>query len=318
MRILLLAEQRGGHLHRPTLKALSAALQIGNADAATEIDVLAAGYHIDDVIESLAMAQGITRVLTINNEIFTRSILAEDLAPLVADLVRENGYTHVIAPASTFGKNVLPRAAALCDAQQISEIVAVVDHETFRRPIYAGNALATVRSTDPVKFVTVRASAFETAPRTGGQAEIVPLEREIRPNGLSKFVSQDLHLTERPTLSNARIVVSGGSALGSKENFVLISRLADKLGGAVGASRSAVDAGYVSNDSQVGQTGKVVAPDLYIAAGLSGSAQHLCGMSGSKIVVAINKDETAPIFDVADYGLVADLFEVLPDMIDKV
>jgi electron transfer flavoprotein alpha subunit len=237
--------------------------------------------------------------------------LAENVAPLIVDLAK--GYSHVLAPATSFGKNVLPRVAALLDVAQISEIVAVHDADTFDRPIYAGNAIATVQSSDPIKVITVRGTGFEAVPAEGGDAAI----EDVGPGadaGLSRFVGQELSKSERPELTSARIIVSGGRGMGSGENFALLNALADKLGAAVGASRAAVDAGFVPNDYQVGQTGKIVAPELYIAVGISGAIQHLAGMKDSKVIVAINKDEEAPIFQVADYALVGDLFKVLPEL----
>jgi electron transfer flavoprotein alpha subunit len=237
--------------------------------------------------------------------------LAENVAPLIAKLAP--GYSHVLAPATTFGKNVLPRAAALLDVQQISEISGVEGPDTFIRPIYAGNAMATVKSADKIKVITVRATAFDAAAAEGGAApiEAVPGTGDT---GLATFLGQELTKSERPELTTAGIVISGGRGMQSGENFAMLERIADKLNAAVGASRAAVDAGYVPNDYQVGQTGKVVAPELYIAVGISGAIQHLAGMKDSKVIVAINKDEEAPIFQVADYGLVADLFQALPEL----
>jgi len=254
----------------------------------------------------------VAKVLLVDDERYAHP-LAEGLALLVKSVAE--GYTHLLAPATTFGKNFMPRVAALLDLAQISDIVAVESVDTFIRPFYAGNAMATVQSSDPIKLITVRGTAFDPASAEGGNAVIEALATGDA-FGKASFVGQELTVSERPELTSARVVISGGRGMGSGENFKLIEALADKLNGAVGASRAAVDAGFVPNDYQVGQTGKIVAPELYIAVGISGAIQHLAGMRESKVIVAINKDEEAPIFQVADYGLVADLFDVLPELID--
>ena len=255
---------------------------------------------------------GVSKVLLADAPAYAHG-LPENLALLAADIGR--GYSHVLAPATSFGKNLLPRVAALLDSQQISEIVGIDSPDTFQRPIYAGNAIATVQSSDTVKVITVRGTAFEAASAEGGSAPIEPVAVGADTD-LSRFIGQELSKSERPELTSARIIVSGGRGMGSGENFAMLNALADKLGAAVGASRAAVDAGFVPNDYQVGQTGKIVAPELYIAVGISGAIQHLAGMKDSKVIVAINKDEEAPIFQVADYGLVGDLFKVVPELIE--
>ncbi|WP_448189162.1 electron transfer flavoprotein subunit alpha/FixB family protein [Azospirillum sp. sgz301742] len=305
MGILVLAEHEGGALKPAVLNTVTAAAAIGG-----DIHVLIAGTGIAGVAQAAAKIAGVSKVLVADDAAYAHA-LAEPLAALVAGLAK--GYGHVLAPASTTGKNVLPRVAALIDVAQISEITAVVSPDTFVRPIYAGNALATVQSTDAVKVITVRSTGFAAAPAEGGSAVIEPVAAAGDP-GVSTFVSAELSKSERPELTAARVVVSGGRGMQSGENFHLLEKVADKLGGAVGASRAAVDAGYVPNDYQVGQTGKIVAPELYVAVGISGAIQHLAGMKDSKVIVAINKDEEAPIFQVADYGLVADLFKALPEL----
>ena len=304
MAILVVGEHDNSALKPSTLNAVTAAGQLGS-----EIDVLVAGFTCDLAAEHAARVAGVSRVLKAEAECLADA-LAENLAPLIVKLAE--GYTHVVAPASTFGKNVLPRAAALLDVQQISDISTIESEDTFTRPIYAGNAMATVRSKDAVKLITVRTTAFEAAAEDGD----VPVEEvsAVEDAGLSRFAGEELTRSERPELTTANIVISGGRGMQSGENFPMLEGIADKLGAAVGASRAAVDAGYVPNDYQVGQTGKVVAPDLYIAVGISGAIQHLAGMKDSKVIVAINKDEEAPIFQVADYGWVADLFEAVPQL----
>ncbi len=305
MAILVVADHDNGGLRPATLNTLTAAGELGGP-----IDVLVAGADCAGAAEAAAKLPGVAKVRVADAPEYGHE-LAENLAPLIAKLAAD--YSHVLAPASTFGKNVLPRAAALLDVQQISEITAIVDADTFVRPIYAGNAMATVKSLDSIKVITVRSTAFEPAAEDGGSAVTETVE-STGDAGLSSFLGQELTKSERPDLTTASIVISGGRGMQSGENFAMLERIADKLGAAVGASRAAVDAGFVPNDYQVGQTGKVVAPDLYIAVGISGAIQHLAGMKDSKVIVAINKDEDAPIFQVADYGLVADLFQAVPEL----
>ncbi len=301
MTVLVLAEHDGNRLKPATLHTVSAAAKLG------EVHVLVAGSGCGTIAGETAKIAGVAKVLAADDAAYAHP-LAEDLARLLLGIIR--GYTHVLAPATTFGKNVMPRVAALLDVAQISDISAVISADTFERPIYAGNAIATVKSADPIKVITVRATAFPAAASGGGAAiETIPAAGSA---DLSHYVGAELATSARPELTAARIIVSGGRGLQSGENFKLLERLADKLGAAVGASRAAVDAGFVPNDYQVGQTGKIVAPDLYIAVGISGAIQHLAGMKDSKVIVAINKDEEAPIFQVADYGLVGDLFEIVP------
>ncbi len=305
MAILVIAEHDAQNLAPATLNTLGAAKAIGG-----DIHVLVAGQNIGGVAEQAAKVEGVAKVLKADAEAYAHSV-AEALTPLI--VAQAANYSHVLAPATTFGKNVLPRAAALLDTQQISDISGVESADTFVRPIYAGNALATVQSSDAIKLITVRSTAFEPVAAEGGSAAIEDVPATESQN-LVSFLGQELTKSERPELTTAKIVISGGRGMQSGENFVMLERIADKLGAAVGASRAAVDAGFVPNDYQVGQTGKVVAPDLYVAVGISGAIQHLAGMKDSKVIVAINKDEEAPIFQVADYGLVADLFEAVPEL----
>jgi len=305
MSVLVLAEHDNAAVAPATLNAVTAAAQIGG-----EVVVLVAGENCAGAAEAAAKIAGVAKVLVADAPQFAHR-LAENVAPLVVGLAGD--YDHILAPATTSGKNILPRAAALLDVQMISEITAVQSPDTFVRPIYAGNALATVQSADPVKVISVRGTAFDAADAEGGSAAIENIAA-TDDAGLSTFVGQELTESERPELTSARIVISGGRGMQSGENFALLEGIADKLGAAIGASRAAVDAGFVPNDYQVGQTGKVVAPDLYIAVGISGAIQHLAGMKDSKVIVAINKDEEAPIFQVADFGLVADLFKALPEL----
>jgi electron transfer flavoprotein alpha subunit len=306
MTALVLAEHDGHVLKPATLNAVAAALLLGGP-----VDLLVAGHKVRAIAEAGAAIAGVEKVLLADDSLYAHP-LAETVAPLLTGLA--GNYAAILAAATTFGKNVLPRVAASLDVQQISEIVEVVAPDTFVRPIYAGNALATVRSKDALKIITVRATAFAPAAASGGTAPIA--EVAAAPAAAdAKFVREELAVSERPELTAARIVISGGRGLQNAENFAtFIEPVAQKLGAAMGASRAAVDAGYAPNDWQVGQTGKIVAPDLYIAVGISGAIQHLAGMKDSKVIVAINKDEEAPIFQVADYGLVADLFEALPEL----
>ena len=307
MSILVIAESNGKEVDRGTLSTITAAQKINN-----EISLLIL-EESEEVIKQAQKIQGVTKVISASGDL--EGGLVENIAPLISECAK--GCTHVLSSAGTFGKNIMPRVSALNDSQQISDICEIIDTETFVRPIYAGNALATVKSLDKVKFITVRSTAFEAAQSEGGDAEIVsgPVAGT---NGKSSFVNRDLSESDRPDLTAAKIVVSGGRGIGSADNFSILDPLADKLGAAVGASRAAVDAGYVPNDYQVGQTGKVVAPELYIAIGISGAIQHLAGMKDSKTIVAINKDEDAPIFQIADYGLVGDLFEIIPELSEKI
>jgi len=305
MSILIIAEHDNASLRPATLNTLTAA---GELDG--EVHILIAGADCAGAADAAAKLPGVAKVRVADAPEYGHE-LAENLAPLIAKLAAD--YTHVLAPATTFGKNVLPRAAALLDVQQVSDISAIKGADTFVRPIYAGNAMATVKSLDTIKLITVRATAFEAAAEDGGSAVTETVE-STGDTGLASFVGQELTKSERPELTTAGIVISGGRGMQSGENFAMLERIADKLGAAVGASRAAVDAGFVPNDYQVGQTGKVVAPDLYIAIGISGAIQHLAGMKDSKVIVAINKDAEAPIFQVADYGLVADLFQAVPEL----
>ena len=305
MSILVVAEHDNQALNPATLKAVTAATQIGG-----DIDVLVAGQGAQAVADSAAQVAGVQRVLLADNAAYAHQ-LAENVSELVAKLGAQ--YSHILAPATTTGKNFMPRAAALLDVGQISDIVGVESADTFKRPIYAGNAIATVQSSDAIKVITVRGTAFDAVAETGGNATVETVD-DVFASDKVEFVSEQLAESERPDLASASVVISGGRGMQNGENFKLLESLADKLGAAVGASRAAVDAGFVPNDMQVGQTGKIVAPQLYIAVGISGAIQHLAGMKDSKVIVAINKDEEAPIFQVADYGLVADLFTALPEL----
>ena len=302
MSVLVIAEHDNAELKPATLNTVAAATQLG------DVDILVAGDNCSAVADTAAKIAGVGKVLKADAPAL-KTGLAENIAPMIVEL--SSGYSHILAPATTNGKNIMPRVAALLDVAQISEITSVVSSDTFVRPIYAGNALATVQSADSIKIITVRTTGFDAAPAEGGSATLEDVSN-IMDAALSSFVGQELTVSERPELTSAKVVISGGRGMQSGENFPMLEEIADKLGAAVGASRAAVDAGFVPNDYQVGQTGKVVAPDLYIAVGISGAIQHLAGMKDSKVIVAINKDEEAPIFQVADYGLVDDLFEAVP------
>jgi electron transfer flavoprotein alpha subunit len=308
MSILVIAEHNNQQLNPATLSALSAATQLGDT-----IDLLVAGNVCQTVAEQASSIPSVNKVLIADNAVYDH-FLAENMAPLIADAA--DGYSYILATATTTAKNIMPRVAALLDVQAVSDICAVVDKDTFKRPIYAGNLIATVQSLDAVKVITIRGTAFDAVSTEGGSATIEVLN-QIHDSGISSFSSEQLAQSDRPELTAANIVISGGRGMASGDNFDMLYRIADKLGAAVGASRAAVDADFVPNDMQVGQTGKIVAPDLYIAVGISGAIQHLAGMKDSKVIVAINKDEEAPIFSVADYGLVSDLFTALPELESK-
>jgi len=304
-KVLIVAEHNGSALNPSTSKTVGCAQSL----KADSIEIVVFGHDIDTVAEQAARLKGVSQVLTCDQSENTHA-LAAVIAPQLAALVNDNSYNYVFGPSTTFGKDLMPRVAALLGVGQVSDIMEVVDAHTFKRPIYAGNAIQTVQSVDAKKAITVRATAFAAA-EEGGSAVIEAISAGDNP-GLSKFISDELSSSERPELTSAKIVISGGRGMQSGENFAMLEKIADKLGAAVGASRAAVDAGFVPNDYQVGQTGKVVDPELYIAVGISGAIQHLAGMKDSKVIVAINKDEEAPIFQVADYGLVEDLFTAIP------
>lgn len=309
MSILVVAEHDNNEIKGSTLNTVTAASKIGG-----DVSVLVAGSESSSAAEQASKIAGISSVIHVDDPIY-KNFLAEDLGNLVASIA--DGFNYILAPATTFGKNFLPRVAAKLDVQQISDIISVEDADTFKRPIYAGSCIATVKSNDSVKVITVRTTAFDASPMTDSSVTVNSGDVVDSLNN-ANFVSDEIAESDRPELTAADVIVSGGRALGSSENFKIIEALADKLGAAVGASRAAVDAGYVPNDYQVGQTGKIVAPTLYIAIGISGAIQHLAGMKDSKVIVAINKDEDAPIFQVADYGLVGDLFEAVPELTDSV
>ena len=308
MSILVVAEHDNAQLKEATLSTVAAAAAIGG-----DITVLVAGQDCDGAAQQASAVAGVAKVLSADNAAYGHQ-LAENIGGLVAEVAAD--YDYVLAPATTGGKNFLPRVAALLDVQMISEISAVISGDTFERPIYAGNIIATVQSSDAKKVISVRTTAFDAVAAAGGSAVVEALA-SVHDAGISAFVSEEIVKSDRPELTSASVVVSGGRGMQNGENFKLIEAVADKLNAAMGASRAAVDAGFVPNDMQVGQTGKIVAPDLYIAVGISGAIQHLAGMNDSKVIVAINKDEDAPIFQVADYGLVADLFTVLPELAEK-
>jgi len=305
MSILVVAEHDNASVKAPTLVAIAAAEKIGG-----DIEVLVAGADCADAAQAASKIAGVSKVLVADNAAYAHS-LAENVAALIVEI--GSNYTHILSATTTAGKNFMPRAAALLDVAQISDITGVVSEDTFERPIYAGNAIATVQSSDAIKVITVRGTAYDPVAAEGGSAAIENIDI-AKDEGLSTWEKEDIVALERPELTAASIIISGGRGMQNGENFSLLESVADKLGAAIGASRAAVDAGFVPNDMQVGQTGKIVAPDLYIAVGISGAIQHLAGMKDSKVIVAINKDEDAPIFQVADYGLVADLFKAVPEM----
>ena len=308
MSVLVYAEHDNSALNKVTLSVVAAAKEIGG-----DITVLVAGKGCGAVAEEAAKIDGVSKVLCADNDAYEHQ-LAENVGDLVAEVGAD--YSHILAAATTTGKNFAPRAAALLDVAQISEISDVIDADTFKRPIYAGNAIATVKSSDAKKVITVRGTSFDGVAAEGGSAAVENID-VAKDAGISSFVGEELAKSDRPELTSAEIVISGGRGMGNGDNFEILYKLADKLGAGVGASRAAVDAGFVPNDMQVGQTGKIVAPNLYVAVGISGAIQHLAGMKDSKVIVAINKDEEAPIFQVADYGLVADLFEAVPELDSK-
>ncbi len=308
MAILVIAEHDNTTLKTTTLNTITAAQVLGGS-----IDILVAGLGCEAVATQASGVPGIRRVRLADNSVYANQ-LAENIAPLIEEIASE--YSHVLMSSTTTGKNIIPRAAALIDVQSISDVISIEAEDTFRRPIYAGNIIATVKSKDLVKLMTIRTTAFKAAISEGGSALVEVLD-SVYDFKKSEFLRDVLAISERPELTSAKIIISGGRGMGSSENFDLLEKIADKLGAAVGASRAAVDAGFAPNDMQVGQTGKIVAPELYIAVGISGAIQHLAGMKDSKVIVAINKDPDAPIFQIADYGLVADLFDAMPEIDDK-
>ena len=308
MSVLLIAEHNNKEVKPFTLNAITAASQINE-----DLHVLVIGNKADTVAKSISEVPNVKKVIHVDNEIY-ENYIAENYTPII--IKHSENYSHIVCSANTFGKNLMPRVAALLDTSQVSDIIKVISEDTFLRPIYAGNAFATVKSTDKKKCITIRPTSFDAATTTGGSAEIAKAEN-LETTTLTKFLKREEVKSDRPELGTARIVISGGRGMQSGDNFKLITAVADKLNAAIGASRAAVDAGYITNDHQVGQTGKVVVPDLYIAVGISGAIQHLAGMKESKIIVAINKDGEAPIFSVADYGLEADLFDALPKFLEE-
>lgn len=308
MSILVIAEHDNNELKVATLNTVAAASEIGG-----DIEILIAGNECEDVANQAAQIPGVQKILLADKPAYA-NFLPENIGSLVAEI--GSSYTHILTPATANGKNFLPRVAASLDVAQVSDISAVVSPDTFERPIYAGNCIATVQSTDSVKVITVRTTGFDACEASGGSSpiEVVDLDKDL---AISSFMKEEIAVSDRPELTAADVVISGGRGMQNGDNFSLLNGIADKLGAAIGASRAAVDSGFVPNDMQVGQTGKIVAPDLYIAVGISGAIQHLAGMKDSKVIVAINKDEEAPIFQVADYGLVADLFEALPELESK-
>ena len=305
MSILVIAEHDNNNLKSATLNTVSAATALTG-----EVSLLIVGSNVDGVVQESQSLDGVNKVIKCDAETYA-NLIAEDLSDIIESI--SGGYTHLLAPATTFGKNLMPRIAAKLDTQQISDIISIESDDTFKRPIYAGSCIATVKSNDSVKVITVRSTAFNAIGQNNSGVEVETIDGKASTD-ISRFISEELAKSDRPELTSANIVISGGRGMQSGDNFHLLDSIADKLGAAVGASRAAVDAGFVPNDYQVGQTGKIVAPDLYIAVGISGAIQHLAGMKDSKVIVAINKDEDAPIFQVADYGLVADLFSALPEL----
>ena len=308
MSVLLIAEHNNKEVKQFTFNAITAASQIND-----DLHVLVIGKNADPVAKSISEVPNVKKVIHVDNDIY-ENYIAENYTPVILKL--SENYSHIICSANTFGKNLMPRIAALLDTSQVSDIIKVISEDTFLRPIYAGNAFATVKSTDKKKCITIRPTSFDAAPTSGGSAEIVKGENTALSEN-TKFLKKEEIKSDRPELGTARIVISGGRGMQSGDNFKLITAIADKLNAAIGASRAAVDAGYITNEHQVGQTGKVVVPDLYIAVGISGAIQHLAGMKESKVIVAINKDGEAPIFSVADYGLEADLFDALPKFLEE-